>query len=172
MKEDCNSVANPEEILRIINEYSSFGGFPIYFDNEKVNTVRALWAMGKDEITDSMYTDFYKYIANAFDEPLFTLHFQTDAPIELKSLFFVGGTNMEKMGMQVDLVRTLYGSITSASILESLGKLEASPQLHCWLKCQVRSASSKNSRPAHDTPVQEIQPMQSTAGVTMVEPQA
>ena len=109
LKEDCKSFANKDEILRIINEYSSFVGFPIYFENEKVNTVRALWAMSKGDITEDMYTEFYKYIANAFDEPLFTLHFQTDAPIELKSLFFVGTTNMEKMGMQrLDVGINLY----------------------------------------------------------------
>lgn len=100
LKEDCKLFAEKAEILRIINEYSSFVGFPIYFDNEKVNTVRALWSMSKSDISGDMYTEFYKYIANAFDDPLFTLHFQTDAPIELKSLFFVGRTNMEKMGMQ------------------------------------------------------------------------
>ena len=77
----------------------------------------------------------------------------------------------EKMGVPI-LLKTRFGLTTSASILESLGNPEVSPQLHCCLTCQVRLDSSKNSQRVHATLVQETRPMRSTAGVTMVEPQA
>jgi len=35
------------------------------------------------------YKEFYRFIANAYDEPKYRLHFRTDAPIDLKCLFYV-----------------------------------------------------------------------------------
>lgn len=51
--------------------------------------------MSKDE-----YTAFYKYIANAPDEPFDTYHFRADAPIDVKALFFLPSYHSEKYGME------------------------------------------------------------------------
>ncbi|KUF97646.1 hypothetical protein AM588_10007560 [Phytophthora nicotianae] len=47
---------------------------------------------------DEEYTEFYKFIANAFDEPAYRIIFKADAPIELKTLFFIGSSHTEKFG--------------------------------------------------------------------------
>jgi HSP90 family molecular chaperone len=73
--------------------------FPVLLNGEPINTAQALWLQDKASVTDEQYKDFYKFIANAFDEPQFTLHFQTDAPIEIKALFFVPTFHTEKFGM-------------------------------------------------------------------------
>jgi TNF receptor-associated protein 1 len=67
-------------------------------NDEKVNTVSALWAQDKKNITEEQYQEFYRFIANAYDSPKYTLHYTTDAPIELKALFFVPGMHMERFG--------------------------------------------------------------------------
>lgn len=49
-------------------------------------------------VTKAQYDEFYKYIANAFDSPQFTLHFKADAPIDLKCLLYVPSFHSEKFG--------------------------------------------------------------------------
>ncbi len=58
-----------------------------------------MWTQDKKEVTESQYTEFYKFITNAFDAPQSTLHFRTDAPIELRCLFFVPTFHTERHGM-------------------------------------------------------------------------
>jgi TNF receptor-associated protein 1 len=99
LKDDAKEFADPERIKRIVKQYSSFVPFPIAVDGEAVNTVQALWTKGKSEITDEEYTEFYKFIANAFDEPLLRLHFDTDAPLAIKTLLFVPQENFELFGL-------------------------------------------------------------------------
>jgi TNF receptor-associated protein 1 len=54
--------------------------------------------VGKSEITEEEYTEFYKFIANAVDEPLYRLHFSADAPLAINALLFVPKENFEIMG--------------------------------------------------------------------------
>ena len=99
LKEDAVEFADPERIKRIIQQYSSFVPFPILLDGEAVNTVQALWTKSKSDISDEDYTEFYKFVGNAFDEPLLRLHFDTDAPLAIKALLFVPKENFEKYGL-------------------------------------------------------------------------
>ncbi len=98
LKDDAKEYADKEKIKAIIKKYSSFVPFPIKVDGEAVNTVQAIWTRGKNEITDEEYTEFYKFIGNAVDEPLYRLHFETDAPLAIKALLFVPKDNFEQYG--------------------------------------------------------------------------
>lgn len=35
------------------------------------NTIRAIWTEDKSDITDEQYKDFYRFIANAYDDPTY-----------------------------------------------------------------------------------------------------
>lgn len=83
----------------IVKKYSNFVGFPIYLNDNKVNTVSALWSSEPSAVSDEQHLDFYRYIANAYDTPFFRMHFRTDAPIEIKALFYFPERHMEKYGM-------------------------------------------------------------------------
>jgi TNF receptor-associated protein 1 len=98
LKEDAYDYAKAETIQRVIKQYSSFVPYPIIVNGQKVNTVEALWTKNKNEITDEGYNEFYKFIANAYDEPLFRLHFSSDAPININTLLFVPKENIEQFG--------------------------------------------------------------------------
>ncbi len=98
LKEDAYEYANDNAIKRIITQYSNFVPFPIKVTGEEVNTVQAVWTRSKNDIKDEEYTEFYKFIANAFDEPMTRLHFSADAPLAIKALLFVPETNTETMG--------------------------------------------------------------------------
>ena len=98
LKEGCEDYAKKWKVESIIKQYSSFVPFPIKLEGDTVNTVQALWARNKSEISDEEYLEFYKFIANAADDPLYRLHFSTDAPLSINSLLFVPKENFEIMG--------------------------------------------------------------------------
>ncbi len=85
-------------VQEILKKYSSFVPFPINVNGEKLTTVQAIWLRNKSEITEEEYTEFYKYQANAFDEPRFKLHFNADAPLTINTLLFTPKENMERFG--------------------------------------------------------------------------
>lgn len=98
LKEDAHDYAAKWKVESIIKQYSAFVSFPIKLEGETVNTVQALWSRTKAEITDEEYTDFYKFVGNASDEPLYRLHFSADAPLAIHSILFVPKENFEIMG--------------------------------------------------------------------------
>ncbi len=99
LKDDAQQYATKFAIERIIKQYSSFVSFPILVDGEKVNTVKAIWTRSKNEITEEEYTEFYKFIGNAVDEPQYRLHFSADAPLAINALIYAPTENFETMGM-------------------------------------------------------------------------
>lgn len=109
LKEEAQEYAQKWKVESIIKQYSAFVSFPIKLEGEKVNTVQALWTRNKSEITEEEYTEFYKFIGNAFDEPTYRLHFSADAPLAINALVFVPKDNFEIMGFgRVDPGVNLY----------------------------------------------------------------
>ncbi|VEU39640.1 unnamed protein product [Pseudo-nitzschia multistriata] len=100
LKEDYWGLLSESKIKDVLNKYSNFVRFPIYVNGDRVNTVEAVWARDPREVDEETYSEFYKYIANAIDEPLETLHFRADAPLELRALLFVPSFHSEKYGME------------------------------------------------------------------------
>ena len=98
LKEDAHDYAQKWKVESVIKQYSAFVPFPIKLEEETVNTVQALWARSKSDITEEEYIEFYKFIGNAADEPMFRLHFSADAPLAINSLLFVPQENFELMG--------------------------------------------------------------------------
>ncbi len=99
LKEEHAEFAAAGRLKTILERYSNFVPFPILLDGERVNNVEALWLKQKSEVTDEQYTEFYKFIAHAWDEPRYRLHFSADAPLVINSLLFVPRENPERYGM-------------------------------------------------------------------------
>lgn len=99
LKEEDKEYSNEEKVKQILNQYSSFVQFPLKVNGEQINKVEAIWLRNKNDIKQEEYVDFYKFQANAFDEPMYTLHFSSDAPIDINALLFVPGSNPEFMGL-------------------------------------------------------------------------
>ena len=98
LKDEYKDFAKKERLEGIIKKYSAFVQFPLKVEGDELNTVGALWLKSKSEISDDEYKEFYKFQANAFDEPRFWLHFNADAPLEINSILFVPTENMEGFG--------------------------------------------------------------------------
>jgi len=99
LKEDAEQFAKVDEIKNLIRKYSNFVSFPIYVNDEQINTIQALWTKQKSEISDEEMVEFYRFIDNAYDDPTYKFHFNADAPLSIRSLLFVPGQNMESYGM-------------------------------------------------------------------------
>ncbi|SDR81026.1 molecular chaperone HtpG [Opitutus sp. GAS368] len=98
LKDDCGEYATDGRIKGIVERYSAFVSFPINLNGKRVNTVQALWLRSKNEIKDEEYTEFYKFQAHAYDDPLLRLHFSADAPLSINALVFVPSENTESFG--------------------------------------------------------------------------
>jgi molecular chaperone HtpG len=99
LKDDAHTYASKFTIERIIQQYSTFVPFPVKVEGKTVNTVQAIWTRSKAEITDEEYTEFYKFVGNAGDEPMYRLHFSADAPLAINALVYVPKENFEVLGM-------------------------------------------------------------------------
>lgn len=99
LKADQIQYSDKKAVEKIIQTYSNFINFPIFLNGDRVNTMSAIWAEEPSTVQESTYTEFYKYLANAYDEPLDHLHYRADAPLEIKALFYVPSFHSEKYGM-------------------------------------------------------------------------
>ena len=109
LKEEDKEFSNSERVKHVLTHYSSFVQFPIKLNGEQINNIQPIWMRSKNEITDEEYTEFYKFQANAFDEPTYRMHFSSDAPIEINALIFAPKMNPEQMGFgKVDPGVSLY----------------------------------------------------------------
>ena len=99
LKSDYWSLVDEKRIEGILKRYSNFVGFPIFLNGTRVNTIDAIWTRDPKEVNEDEYSAFYKFIANAVDDPLDICHFRADAPLEIKALFFIPSFHSEKYGM-------------------------------------------------------------------------
>jgi HSP90 family molecular chaperone len=99
LREDCKEFASKDHVEGIIQKYSNFVGFPIVLNGNKVNTIQALWTLEPDRISDEQHREFYRFISNAYDDPMYRLQFRSDAPINIKALFYLPEKHLEKYGM-------------------------------------------------------------------------
>jgi HSP90 family molecular chaperone len=99
LKDDQMEYADEKRVEAVLKKYSNFVNFPIYLNGNRLNTINAIWADEPGSVTDEQYSEFYKYIAHAFDEPLDRLHYRADAPLDIKALFFIPSFHSEKYGM-------------------------------------------------------------------------
>jgi len=98
LKEDAKDFAEKYKLESTIKRHSNFISFPIFLENEKINTISALWREPKSKITKEQYTEFYKFLSYDSDEPMDTIHVSVDAPIQFSSLLFIPKKNFDLFG--------------------------------------------------------------------------
>ena len=97
LKPDATKYLETYEIERIVGAYSDNIQFPIELEPEEgeprqINSASALWQRPKSELTPEDYTQAYKSIAGAFDEPAMTLHYRAEGRQSYAVLLFAPST--------------------------------------------------------------------------------
>ncbi|MBC7575841.1 molecular chaperone HtpG [Tardiphaga sp.] len=93
LKDDAKKYLEAHEIERIVGAYSDNIQFPILLRTEEgeprqINSASALWQRSKSELTPEDYTQAYKSIASAWDEPAMTLHYRAEGRYSYAVLLF------------------------------------------------------------------------------------
>ncbi|WP_327290277.1 molecular chaperone HtpG [Streptomyces sp. NBC_01198] len=56
---------------------------------ETLNSMKALWARSRDEVTDDEYHELYKHISHDWTDPLETIRLQAEGTFEYQALLFI-----------------------------------------------------------------------------------
>lgn len=93
LKPEAKKYLETYEIERIVGAYSDNIQFPILLVPEEgeprqINSASALWQRSKSELKPEDYTQAYKSIAGAFDEPAMTLHYRAEGRYSYAVLLF------------------------------------------------------------------------------------
>src|SRR3954469_3247209 len=97
LKPDAKKYLEAYEIERIVTAYSDNIQFPIELKGEEgeprqVNSASALWQRSKSELKPEDYTQAYRSIAGAFDDPAMTLHYRAEGRQSYAVLLFAPST--------------------------------------------------------------------------------
>jgi len=97
IKDDEEAFVDHFRVKHIIKSYSDHIAVPILFKDEsgnenQVNSSSALWKRSKSEISDEQYSEFYKSVSHATDEPWLTMHNKSEGVVEFTNLLFVPST--------------------------------------------------------------------------------
>ncbi|MGC9436881.1 molecular chaperone HtpG [Streptomyces sp. WG5] len=89
------------KIKEIVKRYSDFITWPIRLlpergdddaearEAETLNSMKALWARPRDEVSEDEYHELYKHISHDWREPLETIRLQAEGTFEYQALLFV-----------------------------------------------------------------------------------
>ncbi|MEU6580001.1 molecular chaperone HtpG [Nocardia sp. NPDC046763] len=97
------------KLREIVKKYSDFIAWPIRMDVERtvldgegedktektlvetqtLNSQKALWTRPRSEVSDEEYTEFYKHVAHAWDDPLEIIPMRAEGTFEYQALLFI-----------------------------------------------------------------------------------
>ena len=97
LKSEATKYLEAYEIERVVRAYSDNIQFPIELVGEEgepkqINSASALWQRPKSGLKPEDYTQAYKSIAGAFDEPAMTLHYRAEGRYSYAVLLFAPST--------------------------------------------------------------------------------
>ncbi|CAL9365520.1 molecular chaperone HtpG [Streptomyces sp. enrichment culture] len=88
------------KIREIVKRYSDFITWPIRMvpetgdgedapEPQTLNSMKALWARSREEVSDDEYHELYKHISHDWREPLETIRLQAEGTFEYQALLFI-----------------------------------------------------------------------------------
>jgi molecular chaperone HtpG len=107
-EDELHDYTSEWKLRELVKKYSDFIGWPIRMQVERrtpatedggeetvtvetqtLNSMKALWAKTKDEVSEAEYKEFYKHIAHAWDDPLEVISMKAEGTIEYQALLFI-----------------------------------------------------------------------------------
>ena len=107
-EDELHDYTAEHKIKELVKRYSDFIAWPIRMEVERrtpateeggeeqvtietqtINSMKALWAKSKDEVSDEEYKEFYKHVAHAWDDPLEIIPMKAEGTFEYRALLFI-----------------------------------------------------------------------------------
>jgi molecular chaperone HtpG len=113
-EDGMDDFAEEWKLREIVKKYSDFVAYPIkmnvsreeiekddegkpvegaeaktVIEAQTLNSMKAIWLRGKDDVTDDEYAEFYKHIAHDWTAPLATIRANIEGTLEYKLLLFI-----------------------------------------------------------------------------------
>ncbi len=130
-EDELHDYTSEAKLRELVKKYSDFIAWPIRMQVERrtpateeggeevvtvetqtLNSMKALWAKSKDEVSEDEYKEFYKHIAHAWDDPLEVIAMKAEGTFEYQALLFIPShapfdlfTRDAKTGMQLYVKR-------------------------------------------------------------------
>ena len=92
-------------IRRIVKKYSDFVRYPVVlkketeteedgkkvvsYEDETLNSMKAIWLRAEADVTEEEYTDFYKHISHDWNEPYSHVAMKAEGRLEYQALLFL-----------------------------------------------------------------------------------
>ena len=89
LKKDAKEFAEDTRVRHIIKTYSEHISFPVKLGDDTLNTAEALWTLPAKDVTKDQYSEFYRHVSHAFDEPWHVMHNKVEGTLNHTSLLFV-----------------------------------------------------------------------------------
>jgi molecular chaperone HtpG len=107
-EDELHDYTSEWKIRSLVKQYSDFIAWPIRMqverrtppaeeggeevvtiETETLNSMKALWARPKDEVSEEEYKEFYKHVAHAWDDPLEVIVMKAEGTFEYQALLFI-----------------------------------------------------------------------------------
>jgi len=114
LKEEFKSYLDEWKIRSIVKKYSDYIQYPVCMDitrsevpkgvdgkeiegageietteEQTLNSMKAIWARPKSDVTEEEYNEFYKHVSHDFEAPFRTIHFSAEGTSEFKALLYL-----------------------------------------------------------------------------------
>lgn len=100
------------QVERIASAAEEGGSDTVTIETQTLNSMKALWAKSRHEVSDEEYNEFYKHIAHAWDDPLEIITMRGEGTYEYQALLFIPSqapfdlfTRDAKIGVQLYVKR-------------------------------------------------------------------
>lgn len=87
--EDYDSFLEEWKIKDLVKKYSDYVRYPIYFNDEIINSTKPIWKTDKSTLKDEDYNEFYKSNFHDWEDPMMHFHLKVQGNIEYTSLLYV-----------------------------------------------------------------------------------
>jgi molecular chaperone HtpG len=107
-EDELHDYTSDWKIKSLVKQYSDFIAWPIRMqverrtppaeeggeevvtiETETINSMKALWARPKEEVSEEEYKEFYKHVAHAWDDPLEVIAMKAEGTFEYQALLFI-----------------------------------------------------------------------------------
>lgn len=114
LKEEMKEFLDEWRIRSIVKKYSDYVQYPVTMDvtreelpqgvdgkpiegaekikktaEETLNSMKAIWARPKSEISEDEYNEFYKHVSHDYSNPFKTIHYSAEGTSEFKALLYI-----------------------------------------------------------------------------------